>query len=223
MSILQKGALIEYGLTLPPLTLVFDFNPQQISRSRTVTIKTGDAPGSRGGYDFTSPLETPRVAQGVEMQAESFSIDILLDATDRMNEDNPITQAFGVQPEIDTLRSMLEPKVQGPTGLRTLASLDIGGATKAFERDETASVLIFHWGLQNLAVFLTGVSQKEVLHLPNLTPYRAEIQLTMQVIESNNPFFTADKIRQTAMTALNAVQGFGAFYGIPQELPLRRA
>ena len=211
MSVMQSGALIEYGLSLPPLALVFQFNPQQISRSRSVTIKTGDAPGSRGGYDFVSPLETPRVAQGVEMQAESFSIDILLDATDKMNEGDKIAGRFGVQPQIDTLRSMLEPKVQGPTGLRTLASLDVGGATRAFERDETASILIFHWGLQNLPVFLTGVAQKEVLHLPNLAPYRAEMQLSMQVIESANPFFTADKIRQTAMTALNAASGFGGF------------
>ena len=30
----------------------------------------------------------------------------------------------------------------------------------------------------------------------------------MQVIESNNPFFLAEKVRQTAMTALNAVSGF---------------
>lgn len=209
MSVLQKGALIEYGFSLPPLALVFDFNPQQISRSRTVTIKTGDAPGSRGGYDFLSPLETPRVAQGVEMQAESFSIDILLDATDKMNDGDAIANSFGVQPQIDTLRSMLEPKTQGPTGLRTLSALDVGGQTKAFERDETASVLIFHWGLQNLAVFLTGVAQKEVLHLPNLAPYRAEMQLTLQVIESNNPFFIADKIRQTAMTALNVVDLVG--------------
>ncbi len=211
MSVMQRGALIEYGLSLPPLALIFDFNPQQISRTRTMTIKTGDAPGSRGGYDFTSPLETPRVAQGVEMQAETFSIDILLDATDDMNDGNPIANSFGVQPQIDTLRSMLEPKVQGPLGVRTLASLTPGGGARAFERDETASVLIFHWGLQNLPVFLTGVAQKEVLHLPNLSPYRAEMQLSMQVIESANPFYTADKIRQTAMSALNAATGFGAF------------
>ena len=209
MSFMQKGAIFEYGFSVPPLALVFDFNPQQISRSRSVTIKTGDAPGSRGGYDFLSPLETPRVAQGIEMQAETFSIDILLDATDKMNEGDKIANTFGVQPQIDTLRSMLEPKTQGPTGLRTLAALDLGGQTKAFERDETASVLIFHWGLQNLPVFLTGVSQKEVLHLPNLAPYRAEMQLSMQVIESSNPFYIADKIRQTAMTALNIVDLVG--------------
>jgi hypothetical protein len=207
MAVATRGALFEYGLTIPPLALVFDFNPQTISRSRSVTIKTGDAPGNRTGYDFLSPLETSRVAQGVELAAESFSVDILLDATDKMDEGDSIAALFGVQPQIDTLRSMVEPKAQGPGGLKTLASLGVGGA-RAFERQETASVLIFAWGLQLLPVFLTGVTQKEALHLPNLMPYRAEMSLTMQVIESNNPFTMADKVRQTAMTALNAATGF---------------
>ncbi|MEM7505598.1 MAG: hypothetical protein AAF415_02545 [Pseudomonadota bacterium] len=207
MAVVTKGVLFEYGITIPPLALVFDFNPQTISRSRNVTIKTGDAPGNRTGYDFFSPLETSRVAQGVELAAEGFSIDILLDATDKMNEGDAIAGQFGVQPQIDTLRSMAEPKTQGPGGVKTLASLGIGGA-RAFERQETASVLIFAWGMQLLPVFLTGLTQKEAMHLPNLLPYRAEMSLTMQVIESNNPFYMADKVRQTAMTALNAVTGF---------------
>lgn len=207
MAVATRGVLFEYGLSIPPLALVFDFNPQSISRSRTVTIKTGDAPGNRTGYDFLSPLETTRVAQGVELAAEGFSIDILLDATDRMAAGDEVAAMFGVQPQIDTLRSMVEPKSQGPGGLQTLSSLGIGGA-RAFERQATASVLIFAWGLQLLPVFLTGVTQKEALHLPNLMPYRAEMGLTMQVIESNNPFTMADKVRQTAMTALNAATGF---------------
>ena len=207
MAVATKGVLLEYGLSLPPLALVFDFNPQDISRTRTATIRTGEAPGARSGFDFLSPLETGRVAQGVELAAESFSIKILLDATDKMAEEDAIATTFGVQPQIDTLRSMLEPKAQGPAGLQVLSSLGGGGA-RAFERAESASVLIFAWGLQFLPVFLTGVAQKEAMHLPNLHPYRAEIDLTMQVIESNNPFTIADKIRQTAMTVLNAVSGF---------------
>lgn len=207
MAVATKGVLFEYGLSIPPLALVFDFNPQSISRSRSVTIKTGDAPGNRTGYDFLSPLETSRVAQGVELAAEGFSIDILLDATDQMANGDAIAGQFGVQPQIDTLRSMVEPKAQGPLGVQTLSSLGIGGA-RAFERQETASVLIFAWGIQLIPIFLTGVSQKEALHLPNLMPYRAEMSLTMQVIESNNPFTLADKVRQTAMTALNAATGF---------------
>ena len=207
MAVETRGVLFEYGVSVPPLALIFQFNPQEISRSRTVTVKTGNAPGSRGGYDFVSPLETARVAQGVEMQAESFSIDILLDATDGMNDGNPIATRFGVQPQIDTLRSMAEPKSQGPGGVKVLASLGLPGA-RAFERQETASVLVFAWGMQLLPVFLTGVAQKEALHLPNLMPYRATMSLTMQVIESANPFYLADKVRQTMGTALNLATGF---------------
>ena len=204
MAVETKGMLFEYGLSLPPLALLFRFNPQDISRSRTVSVKTGNAPGARGGYDFLSPLETARVAQGVEMQAESFSITIMLDATDKMNDGNVIASQFGVQPQIDTLRSMAEPKTQGPGGVKVLSSLGMSG-TRAFERQEVASVLIFAWGAQLLPVFLTGVTQKETLHLPNLMPYRAEMGLTMQVIESSNPFFLADKVRQTMGTALNLI------------------
>jgi hypothetical protein len=203
MAVPAKGMLFEYGLSVPPLGIVFEFNPEQITRSRSVTIKTGDSPGSRGGYDFLTPLETARAAQGVEMKAESFSIDILLDATDKMQNGDPVAAKFGVQPQIDTLRSMLDPKTQGPAGVQTIASLATGGA-RAFERQEVPSVLIFGWGQQVLPVFLTSVKQDETLHLPNLLPYRAKMSLTFQVIESNNPFFAANKVRQTAMTALNA-------------------
>lgn len=205
-----KGMLIEYGLSLPPLVFLFEFNPQQVSRSRTLTIKTGQAPGSRGGYDFMTPLETGRVAQGVEMQSESFSIDILVDASSKLDEGDATAKLFGVQPQLDTLRSMIEPKTQGPGGLQVLSSL-AGGGAKAFARDETASVLIFSWGIQALPVFLTGFSQKEVMHLPNLAPLRAEVQLTMQVIESVNPFMIAEKVRQTSMTALNLASTVGGF------------
>lgn len=207
MAVETKGVLFEYGLSIPPLALVFQFNPQEISRSRTVTVKTGNAPGSRGGYDFMSPLETARVSQGVEMQAEGFSIDIMLDATDAMDEGKAVASQFGVQPQIDTLRSMAEPKNQGPGGVQVLSSLGLSGA-RAFERQETASVLVFAWGMQLLPVFLTGVAQKEALHLPNLMPYRATMSLTMQVIESANPFFLADKVRQTMGAALNVASGF---------------
>jgi Contractile injection system tube protein len=207
MAIETKGVIFEYGLSIPPLALVFNFNPQEISRSRTVTVKTGNAPGARGGYDFLTPLDTARVSQGVEMQAESFTITILLDATDRLNDGDAIARTFGVQPQIDTLRSMAEPKTQGPGGLKVLSALSLGGA-RAFERQEVASVLVFAWGMQLLPVFLTSVTQKETLHLPNLMPYRAEMGLTMQVIESANPFFMADKVRQTMGAALNLVSGF---------------
>ena len=204
-----KGILLEYGLSIPPLALVFDFNPKTISRTRTVTVQTGNAPGTRGGYDFVLPTETPRASQGVTAQPESLTITILLDATDRMNDGDPIAAEFGVQPQIDSLRSMVEPKTQGPGGVQLLASLG-AGEPRAFQRDETASVLLFIWGLHILPVFLTSVGVTEQAHLPSLMPYRAEVALTMQVIEGGNPFYQVEQVRQLVFAALNTAQTVAA-------------
>jgi hypothetical protein len=206
---ISKGILLEYGLSIPPLALVFDFNPRTISRTRTITVETGSAPGTRGGYDFVLPTETPRASQGVTARPETFNITILLDATDRMNEDDAIAREFGVQPQLDTLRSMVEPKSQGPAGLQLLAGLGSGQA-RAFQRDESASVLLFIWGVHLLPVFLTSVDVTEQAHLPSLLPYRAEVGLTMQVIEGGNPFYQVEQVRQLVFAAMNTAQTVAA-------------
>jgi hypothetical protein len=195
--------LIEYALSIPSLVLVFDFNPQSLTRTRSITLRSGSAPGTRGGYDFALPTETARVAQGVTVLPESFTIEILLDATDRMNDGDPIATQFGIEPELDTLRTMVEPKAQGPGGLQSLASLGLGGQ-RAFQRSESASVLLLVWGSHILPVFLTSIRVTEEAHLPSLVPYRARAGLTMQVIEGNNPFYQVEKVRQVVGAALNA-------------------
>jgi len=207
-----KGFLIEYALSIPPLVLVFEFNPQTLGRNRSITVTTGSTPATRGGYDFTLPTETPRVAQGVSVEPENFSVDILLDATDRMEKGDPIAGTFGVEPELDTLRTMVEPKSQGPGGFQMLSSLGLGGA-RAFQRSETASVLLFVWGTHALPVFLKGIDVTETSHLPSLIPYRASVKLSMQVIEGNNPFYAAEKIRQVMGAAMNTVGTVGTAIG----------
>lgn len=207
-----KGFLVEYALSLPPLVLVFDFNPQTLSRNRSITITTGSTPATRGGYDFALPTETPRVAQGVSVEPESFDVDILIDATDRLEKEETIAVQFGIEPELDTLRSMVEPKTQGPGGFQMLSSLGFAGQ-RAFQRAETASVLLFAWGTHVLPVFLKGVDVQEVAHMPSLVPYRANVKLSLQVIEGNNPFYAAEKIRQAIGAAMNTGRTAGAAIG----------
>jgi hypothetical protein len=146
------------------------------------------------------------VAQGVTVQPESLSVRVLLDATDRMNAGDENASRYGVQPELDVIRSMLEPKSQSPAGARTLAALGEGG-DRAFQRQQFASVLRFEWGDVRLPVFMTSAQIENREFLPNLFPYRAEATLTLQVIESNNRIYTAELRRQDA--AATAFSGSG--------------
>ena len=192
-----KGALIEYTNAPSPLALYFDFNPTSMTRSRTVTIRTGGAPGTAGGYDFKDESQIPRASQGVTTNPETLTAKILLDATDRMNSGNQMALEYGVQPEIDTLRIMLEPKLQTPEGAQTLAALQ-QGEPRAFARQQFASVLLFKWGEVELPVFMTQAQVEVKEYFPSLFPYRAEATLTVQVIESQNPFYPTEVTRQVA-------------------------
>ena len=207
-----QGFLIEYGVALPPLVLAFDFNPQQITRNRSVTLTLGSTPATRGGFDFMLPTETARVAQGVSVEPESFDLEILLDATDRMNDGEELARTMGVEPELATLRSMVEPKTQGPAGVQVLAGLSLDGA-RAFQRNQTPSVLLFVWGLHVLPVFLKSVDVTESAHLPSLVPYRATVKLGLQVIEGRNPFYLMEKVKQVGLAALNTGRGAAAAIG----------
>ncbi|THB67162.1 MAG: hypothetical protein D6B27_05095 [Gammaproteobacteria bacterium] len=205
-----KGVLIEYALSIPPLVLGFDFNPKTLTRTRTITIKKTNVPG-RGGYDFVLPTETPKVAQGVSVEPESFSIDILIDATDRLEKGDVIAEQFGIEPELDTLRTMVEPKESGPMGMQVLSGLGFGG-NRAFQRNQSASVILFIWGSHVLPVFLTSITVEQTDHFPNLVPYRAKVSLSMKVIEGNNIFYKAEKIRQVIGAALNLGAEIGSVF-----------
>lgn len=195
---LQHGALIEYTLADLPLMLFFAFNPQKITRTRTTTMNSGEAPGTRSGYDFQGPMEIVRASQGVTVKPETLSITILLDATDRLNAGDPQAQIFGIQTEIDTLFSMVEPKIQTPQGGRILAALG-AGQMKACNRQEYASVLLFRWSVHLLPVFMTEARVEIQEYLPSMVPYRAEATLALQIISSDNPFYRSEMWRQFAL------------------------
>ena len=54
---------------------------------------------------------------------------------------------------------------------------------------------------------MSSVQVEEVAHLPTLKPYRANVTLSFQVIEGNNPFYQVEKVRQMVGAALNFTNG----------------
>ena len=133
-----------------------------------------------------------------------------------MNAGDEIATKYGIQPELDVVRSMVEPKAQGAGGARTLAALGQGDE-RAFSRAEFASVLLFMWGVHVLPVFLTQAQVTVKEFFPNLTPYRAEVTLTMQMIESGNQFYQDELKRQ--LTSAARLQGSGQGFATGQVDP----
>ncbi|WP_020588518.1 hypothetical protein [Desulfobacter curvatus] len=197
-----KGMLVEYALSLPPLALEFEFNPESMTRSRTVNFDGSALPV----IDFLTPAEGNRIGQAASAAAETISFDILLDATDKLSDPNHImhevAKVSGVEPEIATLRSMLEPKTSGPGPFQIMSSLT-GSGTRAHERDEHLSVLLFVWGTHILPVFMTSLNIEEQAHLPSLRPYRAKAGISLQVLESSNPFYQVEQVQRMIMAAAN--------------------
>lgn len=198
-----NGMLLEYALKVPPLAVEFEFNPESLTRSRSVSFDGSALPVA----DFTTPAESNRIGQAASATAETLSFDILLDATDKLGDTNhamhEVAVVSGVEPEIATLRNMLEPKVSGPDPFQLMASL--AGNAHAHERDEHLSVLLFVWGSHILPVFMTSLNIEEQAHLPTLKPYRAKASIGLQVLESNNPFYKTEQAQRMLLSAANLV------------------
>jgi hypothetical protein len=203
-----RGFLREYTNADDPLELHFEFNPSTITRTRSVEIKFGEGQATTGGRDFADASELSRVTQGATVKAESFTAKILLDATDRMDAGDEDAKSKGVQPELDILYYMIEPKLQTPGGATTLAALGEGGSGS--QEQAYPSILEFHWGAQVLPVLMTQLQFGVMAYLPTLVPYRAEATLTLQIIQSANPFYTPElqRILTSAQQASGALQGY---------------
>ncbi len=203
-----RGYLKEYTIGDKKLELHFEFNPASITRTRTVEIKFGEGQATTGGRDFHDASEVPRVTQGATVKAESFTVKILLDATDRMNAGDKDAQSKGVQPELDILYYMVEPKLQAPDGATILAAL--GEGEPVSQSQPYPSILEFHWGDQILPVLMTQLQFDVKAYLPSLLPYRAEATLTLRIIQSYNPFYTPEmrRVFASAQRASGALQGY---------------
>ncbi len=114
-----RGAFVEYGLSIPPLFVVFQFNPVQLTRNRSLTFAplTGSKASSlrefHGQYEDLAEL---RDDQKVTVQEEAIGFEIRLDATDKLDEGDTITEQFGIAPQLATLELMVHPKEESLLG-----------------------------------------------------------------------------------------------------------
>lgn len=216
-----RGAFIEYGISLPPLFVVFQFNPEELTRGRTLSYGAentagdeddegegeGRERGCRSLRDFhrnTEDLSEIQERQSVTVQEETISFDIRLDAKDRNAEGDPIAAVAGVLPQLSTLELMVHPESSSLLGKAAdllLDKLDVG---YSFARDPNPPMILFVWGHKRvLPVNITSMNIKETEFSPLLDPVRATVTVQMKVIEGTNPLYLYSKAIKEAGAVLN--------------------
>ncbi|MFZ5765290.1 MAG: hypothetical protein ACOY4H_06800 [Thermodesulfobacteriota bacterium] len=222
-----RGAFVEYGLSLPPLIVPFQFNPVQLTRSRSLTFSVPNAPAQTAPAGETEESRQRRLAasrttlrefhqreefsdllelqrqQQVRVQEESLSFEIRLDATDKLNEGDVLTEQFGVMPQIATLELMVYPKGESLLGQALGALLGSSGGF-SFTRGENPPMILFIWGRKRvMPVNINSMNITETEFSTDLNPVRATVAVNLTVIEGPNPVFQYTKAMKEIMAALN--------------------
>jgi Contractile injection system tube protein len=207
-----RGAFVEYGLSVQRLFVGFQFNPEQLSRSRSLSFgapasaQAGAHNGSlRDFHRQYSSLTKLRDDQVVTVQEETISFDIRLDASDKLDEGNEVAEKFGIAPELSALELLLHPKEESLVG-QALGSLLGASGGFSFARKPNPPLVLFIWGRQRvLPVNINSLNITEVLYNPELNPVRATASVSLTVIEGKSVPYLYTKAMKEAMSLLNTV------------------
>jgi hypothetical protein len=208
-----RGAFVEFGISLPPLIVVFQFNPLTITRTRTASVSQPETPGKNraSNEDFIKQISSDKLfkdlrnGQILNVKQQTLSFDIRLDATDKLNDGDTITEQFGIAPQLSTLELMMLPKSQSLLGGAVAALL--GGSTNSFSFADDAKnppVILFIWGRKKvMPVNITNMTIKEEEFSVDLNPIRATVTVSLEVIEGPNAPFLYTKALTEVMSLLN--------------------
>lgn len=208
-----RGAFVEFGISLPPLLVVFQFNPLTISRTRSAYVTQQANPqdaqaAQNSGFSglLTSSPGIRPPGQRITINPERLSFDIRLDATDKLNDGDGLTQQFGIAPQLATLELMMMPK--GGSLLTAAVSALLGGGPPSFAFSgsdaKNPPVMLFIWGRKKvLPVNITNMQIREEEFSADLNPIRATVSVSLEVIEGPNlPFIYTEALREV-MSLLN--------------------
>jgi hypothetical protein len=204
---LLKGALIrldETGIGPVPQIIVFQYNPETLSRKLKRAEKKEDKEGSKTG----KPDETVQPAD----PDEEFDLALELDATDDLEEPltHPTAVLAGVADRISAIEMLLFPADEVGLLSSAIASLagTLGiGATSAIPDRREIPVVLLVWGPGRiLPVSIDSVTVEEQAYNPALYPIRAKVTVAIKVLTedyysaraANKPLRPAEEMARSA-------------------------
>lgn len=166
--LLLKGAIIGLDPGKPlSSVIVFQYNPDTMTRRVEAR--------STGGGDNVDRSEAFRLTGPPK---ETITLSIEIDATDQLEQANPIAVASGVHPTLAALEMLLYPKSAltiANTALAQIGNLEI--------IPPEAPLTLFFWGpARVLPVRITSLSITEEAFDTLLNPIRVKVDLTLQVL-----------------------------------------
>ena len=174
---IRKGGLAAYRLpSLLPTIIVFQYNPDEVSRS---IQSRGGQGGGRG--------ESQRTA-GPPSETLTFTVEI--DAADQLEfpSQNVATVAMGLHPVIAALESLTHPSFPLVAANEAMAM-----AGMAFIAAENAPLTLLVWGRHRvLPVKVESLTIKEQAFDTSLNPIRVSVDMSLKVqsyrdLEVTNP------------------------------------
>ncbi len=183
-----RGALLEYGTdVLGPLPniVVFQFNPEEISR--TLNISNNDA------ADTQSDKRQRELSQTGSPPVETFDITAHFSAADELGAGGAaaaVPRVFGVGPVLAALEKMVYPSeglVGGVVGAAVDAvanTLSIGAGASVPRPREQLPRILFYWGPSRLLpVQVRSMSITEQKFDPLLNPVQAQVVIGLSVAQ----------------------------------------
>jgi hypothetical protein len=202
---LLKGAIIGVDAFNPLASVVvFQYNPDTMTRRLEPRAVSAD--GDRGeAFRLTGPPK------------ETITLSIEIDATDQLEQANPLATTMGIYPTLAALEMLLYPK-SAVVIANTILSLI--GTVEVIPVE--APMTLFVWGLKRvLPVRLTSLSITEEAHDQSLNPIRAKVELSLSVLSYHdltvtspgNALFLVHHIAKEIMATtnlFNSVENIGA-------------
>jgi hypothetical protein len=148
-------------------------------------------------------LDTIQKDQKVTLQEESISFEIRLDATDKLEEGDPIARQFGIAPQLATLEMMVHPKAENLLK-QALTTLPGSSGGFSYSDKDNPPLILFIWGLKRvLPVNIESLNITETEFNTKLDPIRAKVSVSLRVIEGKNAIYTVSKIIKEVTAAMN--------------------
>jgi hypothetical protein len=201
-----KGALVAYQLPdLRPTVIIFQYNPEHLTRSLQARTATG---GGRGDSQRTDGPPD-----------ETITLSVEIDAADQLERQDAVATTVGLHPVIAALELLMYPSF--PMVVLNQVLADAGSVVIL---SEPAPMALFIWGpARVLPVRVASVSITEQAFDPLLNPILAKADLSLKVLtyrdlDLTNPgywVYMAAFNQKEVMAAKNQVQAsFSASVGV---------